>query len=289
LSTIYLSVTGVLLVIFLVLHFAQKKDHFSDELVFFSLFGSIAFLYSSYNFIDIPFLDLDQLNAFYAILISVIVGMTFYALFSIIEALLDIRNKYVEYAKPTLLVLLVFTGLFVSGGVNTKTVLPQTLPNGFFEAYYQIINERLPFTYATVSPPIDNSLAKNRHYFMNYEFFLNNYDDIDSTYQEYLALPKLLRPDSANIPSASIFIFVEKPPYKSIQQGILFQPEEQMAEINKWVLNYSGLPNREVRVYKETFDSIVYEIINQKEESYIGDILMNIYPSKEGRAAKIFK
>jgi hypothetical protein len=40
-------------------------------------------------------------------------------------------------------------------------VLPQTLPNGFFEAYYQIINERLPNTYATVSPPIDDVLSKN--------------------------------------------------------------------------------------------------------------------------------
>lgn len=289
LSYVYLSITLGLIIIFLILHFAQKKDHFSDELVFFTMFGTMAFLYSSFNDFYIPFLDLDQLNAFYAILISVLGGLTFYAVFTIIEVLMNFKHRFVGYAQPILLVLIVSSGLFISGGVKTGTTLPQTLPNGFFEAYYQIINERLPYTYATVSPDIDNSLSKNRHYFMSYDFFLDNYSDVDSTYQEYLELPKKLRPDSANIPSASIFIFIQKPPYKSIQQGILNQPEEQMTRLNEWILMFSGLPNREVDIYKETDDSIIYEIVNRKNESYIGDILMNIYPKEEGRAAKLFK
>ena len=289
LSSIYIYITAGLLVVFLILHFVQKKKYVGDELVFFTLFITIAFLYSTFNNFSVPFLDLDQLNAFYAILIAVIGGLAFYALFTVIEVLIGLKNKFVEYAQPTLLVLLVGSGLFLSGGVNTGTVLPQTLPNGFFEAYYQIINERLPNTYATVSPPIDDVLSKNRHFFMSYEFFLNNYSEIDSTYQEYLELPKEIRPDSANIPPASIFIFIQKPPYNSIQQGILYQPEQLMIALSEWVINYSKLPNRDVIVYKETNDAIVYEIINRKEESYIGDILMNIYPKEEGRAAKLFK
>ena len=187
------------------------------------------------------------------------------------------------------MVLLVGGGVFLAGGVNTGKTLPQTLPNGFFESYYSIINERLPFTYATVSPPIDNALSKNRHYFMNYDFFLGSYGNIDSLYQEYLELPKELRPDTANIPPASIFVFIQKPPYESIQQGILFEPGEQMLALSEWISKYNSLPGREVLVYRETEDAIIYEIINQKEGSNIGDILMNIYPKEEGRAAKLFK
>ena len=104
-----------------------------------------------------------------------------------------------------------------------------------------------------------------------------------------MELPEEIRPDSANIPPASIFVFIQKPPYNSIQQGILFQPEEQMIALSEWIDNFSMLPNREVFIYKETDDSIIYEILNRKDESYIGDILMNIYPKKEGRAAKLFK
>jgi hypothetical protein len=289
LSTIYLYITGFLFLVFIVLHFVLKKDRFSDELVFFSMFGSVAFLYSSYNDLNITYLDLDQVNPFYAILISVIGGLVFYALFTVIEELMKVKHRFLAYAQPILLFLIVAGSLFISRGVNTGTTLPQTLPNGFFEAYYQIINERLPYSYATVSPPIDNSLSKNRHYFMNYEFFLNFYAEIDSSYQEYLELPKEMRPDSVNIPPASIFVFIQKPPYNSIQQGILFQPAEQMNELSEWVKKYSSLPNRDILIYKETDDSIVYELINKKDESYIGDILMNIYPKEEGRAAKLFK
>ena len=267
----------------------QKKDHFADELVFFAMFGTVAFLFSEHNTLSISFLDMDQLNAFYAILISVIGGLAFYALFTIIEVLMNVKNKFIEYSQPILLVLLVSSGLFISGGVNTGTILPQTLPNGFFEAYYKIINERLPYTYATVSPPVDGVLSKNRHFYMNYTFFLENYSSIDSTYQKYLELPKEIRPDTVNIPPASIFIFIQKPPYNSIQQGILYEPEQQMNMLIDWINMYRALPNREIYVYSETESSIVYEIINIKEESYIGDILMNIYPKEEGRAAKLFK
>lgn len=289
LSSVYLYMALGLLTIFLVLHFVQKKDHFSDELVFFTMFGSLAFLFSSHNQLNLSYIDLDQLNVFYAILISVLCGLAFYAFFTIIELLINIKHRYIEYSRPILMIFLISGGLFYSGGVNTGKALPQTLPNGFFEAYYQIINERLPYTYATVSPTIDNTLSKNRHFFMNYEFFLNSYGNIDSLYQEYLELPKELRPDTTNVPSASIFIFIQKPPYESIQQGILFDPKEQMESVEDWVARFSSLPNREVIIYKETDDALIYEIINRKDESYIGDILMNIYPKEEGRAAKLFK
>lgn len=289
LSSIYLYITGGLFVVFLILHLVQKKKRFADELVYFAMFGSMAFLYSSHNNLSISFIDLDQLNAFYAILISVLCGLVFYAIYTLIEVVINIKHRYVRYSQPILMVLLVTGGLFLSGGVNTGKTLPQTLPNGFFESYYRIINERLPFTYATVSPPIDNALSKNRHYFMNYDFFLESYANIDSLYQEYLELPKELRPDTANIPPASIFVFIQKPPYESIQQGILFEPGEQMQALSDWISKYNSLPGREVLVYKETEDAVVYEIINQKDGSNIGDILMNIYPKEEGRAAKLFK
>lgn len=69
----------------------------------------------------------------------------------------------------------------------------------------------------------------------------------------------------------------------------MFEPGEQMQALSDWISKYSSLPGREVFIYNETEDAVVYEIINQKEGSNIGDILMNIYPKEEGRAAKLFK
>lgn len=55
-----------------------------------------------------------------------------------------------------------------------------------------------------------------------------------------------------------------------------------MQALSDWISKYSSLPGREVFIYNETEDAVVYEIINQKEGSNIGDILMNIYPKRKG-------
>ncbi|MFY0684322.1 MAG: hypothetical protein JXR20_07210 [Balneola sp.] len=289
LSVIYLYITGGVFFVLLVTQFIQKNKNVSDVLVFFTMFASVAFIFSSFNNLSLPLLDIDQLSAFYSILIAILAGLIFYAFFTIIEVLFKVKHRLVGYSQPIFLVVLITSSIFLAGGINTGTTLPQTLPNGFFEAYYRIINERLPYTYATVSPPLDNTLSKNRHFFMNYDFFLESYSEIDSTYQKYLNLPNELKPDTVNIPPASIFVFIQKPPYESIQQGILFEPAQKMEDLNNWITEYKGLPGRQVLVYEETEDAIIYEIINQKDQSYIGDILMNIYPKEEGRAARLFK
>ena len=163
------------------------------------------------------------------------------------------------------------------------------MPEGFFNAYYNIIHDRLPYTYATVSPPIDDALAQNRHYFMNYEFFLNSYSEIDEEYNQYLEVPEELRSDSVSIPPASIFVFVQKPPYTSIQQGILYDSQRLMAQLDDWVLNYRSMDGREVVIYYEDDSARIYELINRRGESSLNKILMNVYPKKEGRAADLFK
>ncbi len=289
LSNIYFWITIGLFALFMILFFVEKKKRFRDELVFFTMMASITFLFTTYNTLSLPLIDMDQLSVFYAILLSVLGGLLFYALFTVLENIIERRSDFFEYAQSSVLILTIGGAVFWSGGVNTGTTLPQTLPNGFFEGYYRIINERLPYTYATVSPPIDDVLAQNRHFYMNYEFFLESYGEIDSLYNEYLELPEEMQPDSINIPPASIFIFVEKPPYNSIQQGILFESGTQMKAIENWLVTFNGLPDRELRIFEETNDAIIYEIVNRADQSEIGDILMNIYPKKEGRAAKLFK
>lgn len=289
LSSYYLIFTGVLFIVFLILNVINKRKHFVDIFVFFALTASIAFLYSSFNVIHIPFLDLDQLNVFYAILLSALAGIGIHALFTTVSFIFKPSNKAKMIVRPIVVVTFI-TAVYISvGGLNFKRILPQTMPDGFYNAYYQIINERLPFSYATVSPSVDEVLSQNRHYYLSYEYFIENYSLVDSLYYEYLNTPEELRPKDVNIPPASIFIFVQKPPYNSIQQGILYNSELVMNQIEAWISDYKELPGRKIVVFEETDDAIIYELINRETESQLSDILMNIYPKKEGRAAKLFK
>ena len=82
------------------------------------------------------------------------------------------------------------------------------------------------------------------------------------------------------IPPASIFLFIEKPPYKSIQQGILYNSRNTMLDMEQWVNNFKLMEGRNIGIYYESDNAIVYEIVNRENESKISSVLRNVFPAK---------
>lgn len=289
LSMVYLVCGAVLASGYLIRHFVQKKDRISDAIVFLILFMIISYVYTPYFNYQYVYIDPDQLNSFYGILICIFMGLTLYSLFIFIEWVAKSLKKILPYVARASVLGLAAYFIVIQGGIEVSRILPTTQPNGFFNAYYQIINERVPYTYATVGPELDRELSVNRHYFMNYQYFLNNYGAIDSLYQQYLTVPDVQRSEIEEVPPASIFIFLEKPPYGSIQQGILYDAQTVMRDLEQWLDSFKDLEGRELNVYHETEQTIVYEIVNREGESTITGVLKNIYPTEAGRAAKLFQ
>ncbi|MFA5668409.1 MAG: hypothetical protein WC967_04140 [Balneolaceae bacterium] len=288
LSLVYLGIAVVLLIGFIIQYFINKRKVIGDDIIFTSFFIGISFLFTPYFLTDSLIIDPDQLTIFYSLLISIMAGLMFHAVVQFATFIFRLKKGLSEVIQM-ILVVSVFSGVLVlTGGVNTDRSLPKTLPNGFFDAYYKIINERLAYSYATVGPEIDRTLSKNRHYFMNYDFFLGNYGEIDSLYQKYLTVPLELR-GIESVPPASIFLFLEKAPYNSIQQGILYDAPSVMRDLEQWLAAFSDLENRNLSVYFEDEEAVIYEITNRENESKLSDVLLNIYPKKESRASTIFK
>ncbi len=288
LATIYLGTGGFLLIGFVIRHVYTRQKALGDEIIFLIMFCLVSFLYTPYFNLDFMLIDPDQLNSFYSFIIAVTFGILFYAAFTFMEEVFSLSDTVSSKIQPLLVVLLIGGAIVWQRGININTDLPQTLPNGFFNAYYNIVDERLPYSYSTVGPEIDRTLAMNRHYFMNYQFFLENYGAIDSLYQQYLTVPVEERVDE-EVPPASIFIFVEKPPYDSIQQGIVYESSAVMKDIEQWLASFQSMEGRELRLYYESNDAIVYEIVNRDDESDITKVLLNIYPKEESRASRFFK
>lgn len=279
LSTFYMWISFSLILVCGFKVFYQKEEN-KKEFVFLIFFALVAYTYTPYFQYSYIFVDPDQLNPFYAVIICFFLGIAFKTISGVLAPLFKEKvevRRYINYG-------LAFTSLIglimIQNGIVVSRVLPQTLPNGFFNAYYSIVNERIPYTYATVGPEIDRELAQNRHYFMNYDFFLDNYGTIDSLYQEYLLVPRAER-ETKEVPPASIFLFLEKPPYSLIEQGILYDAFGTMSDMQQWISSFSELEGRTLEVYYESDDAIVYEIINRESESDIGSILMNIWAIKE--------
>lgn len=288
LALYYLGIGVFVLAGFIINHFVKREKHLGDIAIFLIMFCCVSFLYTPYFNFSFLIIDPDQLNSFYGVIIPVVYGLSFYAIFAFAEYVLRLKESISNQSQPVLMVLLISGALVWTGGIRISNDLPQTLPNGFFNAYYNIVNERLPYSYSTVGPEIDRTLAMNRHYFMNYKFFLENYAAIDSSYQQYLSVPIEQR-EREEVPPASIFLFVEKPPYNFIQQGILYESSTVMKDIEQWLISFQQLDNRTVKVYYESEDAIVYEIVNRKDESDLINILLNTQPKDDAFGSSIFK
>ncbi|MAO64788.1 MAG: hypothetical protein CL666_07285 [Balneola sp.] len=289
LSVYYLTGGAFLLFAYIARFFIQKRKRLSDEVVFISFFILLLYIYTPYFEYQYIWVDPDQLNIVYGIFISICAGLALYSVFLFMEWAIQSFQKITPYLSPALVLIFAFSIFMVQGGFQSNRLLPQTLPNGFFEAYYKIVNERVPYTYATVGPELDRELSVNRHYFMTYQYFLNNYGAIDSLYQQYLTVPAEQRSEVQEVPPASIFIFVEKPPYGSIQQGILYDAQSTMRDIEQWLSSFREMEGRTLEVYHETDQTTIYEIVNREGESTIEGVLNNIYPKEEGRAARLYK
>lgn len=280
LSMIYLSVAGLIILGHLIHIISTWNKRMLDEIVFVIVFMVVTLVYL-YDLTGVfLWIDPDQLNAFYALVISIFAGLCFANLLRLLNWISRYKKRFIFWCERALLVGGIGGLLFLQGGLQFSRVLPATLPNGFFDAYYQIIDEHLPYSYATVSPNIDQVMAKNRHYFMNYDYFLDRYSNIDSVYHQWLSLPVDQRPIQET-PPPSIFVFVENPPYGSIQQGILYNAGSVMRDVEQWMENFQKQENRTVNIYYQSDDATVYEIVNRDAESEINEVIMHLNPREQ--------
>lgn len=256
----------------------QRKEKIRDELTL-----SIIFLITSSLYIlgieanSYLWFDIDQLNSYYALLIAIFISVLFSTLLELIESVFKISSSNLRIFSWGAIVLTISGLIFLQGGLKVNRATPDTIPNGFMKAYYDIIAERQPYSYATVGPKVQEIMAKNRNYFMEYSFFLEEYRRIDSLYHQQLQLPKVER-DGDKIPPASVFVFTDNAPNKSIQQGILYNSSSVMHDLEQWIANYRALPNRRVKVFYSDKTTTVYELVNRRGESNIDDLLFDVYP-----------
>lgn len=281
LSVWYLWIGGITLAGYLLEKLIRRQKGIRDEIIFLLIFLSLSVIYSPLFDTVSSWLDTDQLNAFYSIMVALSAGILFSSVMRWCQLLFRFKNTLLRSVGMALFAFAFAFIVYRQGGVILSRQLPATVPNGFHQSYYNIINEFLPYSYATVAPQIERIAAKNRHYFMDYEYFLTKYGASDSLYHQQLASPAAAQSANSVLP-ASIFIFMEKAPYDSIQQGILYDSPRVMRDLKQWLTHFRNLEGRSLQVYYEDQQSIVYRIVNRRNESRISDILMQVRPGNKG-------
>ena len=227
-------------------------------------------------------IDLDQLAPVYSVMIAILGGLIMGWIVSIVRSATKGNRRLTEGTGYLLGAAMAGLLLLFQGGIRFSTMLPKTQPDGFYEAFYRIINNHLPYTYAIVAPPIDKVQSDNRSYFMGYNYFLQNYGKMDSLYEAHKharVLPAFDPSSQITLP-ASIFLMIEKPDSKIIQRGILDDQTKVMREMSWWLKSYRQKPGRTVHTYYHDKEVEVVELVNDPGASDITDVLWHVKPEK---------
>ncbi len=182
LSLSYIIISALLLIIYGVILIIKKDLSTLNILMFLLVFILISIIYIPYFKIGYNWVDLDQMNSFYSILIAIFFGVLFFPVFFLIRKIFKSKPAIGLIINGVLFLGIIAFVVHKKGVANYYQPDSKTFPGNFYKAYYQIINDNVPNTYTVVGPDIDSTMAKYRHGFMDYKYFLNNYPAMDSVY-----------------------------------------------------------------------------------------------------------
>lgn len=258
----------------LVLQIFRKPRRFSAEQLWLaSAFVIYSLPYLADRMTVYRYFDLDLygflISVFVLFFIVFLVG-SIYRSISALTASPEIRML----VTAVLISMMFFPTLINQIRAGIKPQFDLHLPDAFFREYYHTISVRVPHTYAVVASGITLPLAMNRHYFLNYENFLNDYPEIDSLYHDVISL-KGKPADGSLIPPPSILIFTGKPQANAGEKSFFYPDSQLTKKLYSWLDNYSRKERRQLKVFYDSPAERYFEIINIPNQSNVIQLLMN--------------
>lgn len=270
-AILFLFVTSILLII-------SRDKKYITFMLFMSIFIMTCILFTSYTNIGYNYIDLDQLNIFYAVVISILLGIIFYL---IVEGFIGtiFFKKYKSLGnvfEGVFFIVIIIGGLYFGNSYNIFKTKSSLMPNALFKAYYKVINNYIPHTYTIVAPDIDSTMAMNRNEMMDYNYFLHDYVKKDSAYySKFIKNKKKLTKKDKHKTLPNIFVFVEDKPYDKIRSSVLNKQKSKMKRVNSWIRKQKQKKYRKIKTYYKSSGITVYEIINDPYSSSVHNVLFH--------------
>lgn len=273
LSQIYIVISALLLVVYGIIFLTKRNKSILAVVGFLFVFILISAIYIPDFHIGYNVIDIDQLNSFYTILTSVLFGIAFFTLVLIIRLPFKARPRISLILNGIVFIGIIAFMITKSGVGDFYQPASKTFPGSFYKAYYKIINDNVPNTYTVVAPDIDSTMARNRHGFMDYKYFLQNYPARDSVY--YNTYYENVKERDKHNDLSNLFVFLEKKPYDEIEVGIMPDQQEVMPAMINWLNSYRTKKYRKVKLYFDSSDILVYEIVNNSSSSNVYNVLFH--------------
>jgi hypothetical protein len=256
--------TVVALLLLLKFVFYNKEKTWSAAIAFLLYFNLLVVLGKLEN----GWIDRDLMNQAISVFMAIVIGI---AAAIIIRIFTPIASK-LEALNPVAIAVTVAGCLYLAVHYQKDTIakltVADTTPKQVLDAYDKISKTYYPFSYAVVNDYTAQTISTNKHFFVNYADFMNDYPTMDSIYFKNIHNPKFFKkhPEYVLPKSVLLFVFNARPDMYGEENGdISSSLIKQMDLLKK--------RGRKVGVFYANTNVKVYEIVNEAHQSKIPDLI----------------
>jgi hypothetical protein len=260
----YGTFIGFFLVVVLI---GLKKEDWRSAIVFFVYFNFLILL----TYVKTQWLDVDMLKNSLSVFLPIILGLN-------VAIIVRIGNfvfgKYERFSPVTVFVLMaamIYTSIYYQERKINSLIEADKTPKQILDAYDKIGQTFFPFSYCVVNDATAQVISTNKHFFMNYDFFLDDYPEIDSMYFKFKKDPKFLVENPEYSVSKSVLVFVLND--DGNQEDNVFSLNKHLKKDLLDQIERLRKRGRKVTLFYESDILDVYEIINEPKESKISDLI----------------
>jgi len=254
---------GILILLFLLV----KRENWSLTITFFLFFNFLVFLATVHN----QWIDRDMIINSLTIFLPVIFGLNAALVIRLFNLALYKLDRFTPYTAILLMGGLIYASIYYQQNNINKLTESDETPKHILDAYDKISKTYFPYSYSIVNDPATQVISTNKHFFMNYDYFLEDYAKVDSVYFKNVKDPKFLIKNPQYALTKSVLVFVLNENNKA-EKNIFSENKYLSVELKK-ELEMLHQRGRKISLFYDSKILKVYEIVNVPGESKVTDLI----------------
>ncbi len=244
-----------------------KKENWRATIIFFLYFNFLIVL----TYIKSQWIDIDMLNNSLSIFLPIILGLNAAIVIRILNFIFGRYERFNIITMAVLIVALIYASIFYQEKNINSLIVSDEIPKQILDAYDKIEQTYFPYSYTVVNDPAAQVISTNKHFFMNYDFFMTEYPNIDAINTKHKKDPLFLIKNPEYSISKSVLVFVLND--KSKDESNIFSLNKHLKStlINEMKLLHKR--GRSINLFYKSKILNVYEIVNEPRESKISDLI----------------
>jgi hypothetical protein len=252
------------LVVLLKFIFYNKEKTWGAAIAFLLYFNFLILLSN----ITSEWIDEDLLNQALSVFMAIVIGINASIIVRLFRPLFGRLERFNKIAVAVFLGSLLFIAVYFQQDTISKLTASDTTPKQVLDAYDRISKTYFPYSYAVVNDNTAQTISTNKHFFINYTDFMNDYPVQDSIYFKNIHNPKFFKKHPEYVLPKSVLLFVFN--------GTPDMYGEANGDISKFLmtrLDTLKKRGRKVGLFYVSENLKVYEIVNEAHESKIPDLI----------------